>query len=152
MLEGDSNLGSLRPSLLNVRSLDRQHQHHLGARQKCSISGLIPDRLDGNLHLNRISGDLDPVPSLRRPGEDQRFSTRLPLRGRKSMRTELDSLGSGAELLWPFYSFPGDSTMQLESRTTDGGHTPPSSHFSLVLRCSYNKPSDLPSIMKRVWT
>jgi len=37
--------------LLKVWSTAREHQHHVGAYEKCRISGLTPDLLNWNLHV-----------------------------------------------------------------------------------------------------
>lgn len=34
------------------------HQHHMGARQNCGISDLLPDLLNENLRFNKVPSDL----------------------------------------------------------------------------------------------
>lgn len=45
---------SCRALLLKIRSMDQQHQHSLGANEKCRIPGLQPAILKQNLHFNRF--------------------------------------------------------------------------------------------------
>ena len=41
-------------SLLKVRTVDQQHEHHPGACEKCRISGSTPDLFNQNLYFNSI--------------------------------------------------------------------------------------------------
>lgn len=59
--------GSRKAMLLQLCSKDRQKPQHLGAFQKCGISG-PRDLLDQNLHFRETPSDLGVPVSLKNPG------------------------------------------------------------------------------------